>query len=204
MSIHTYGGYFMEAPGAYNKAATRDATGAEHRHRTLLLRRRGHDLLAPARSTATRSSRPSGPARSPTCSTAQRATRPTISTTARASSTTASKPGHASRQSIERTGAITRTAPTSRAASSRASAPPFESKGRPRGVRVHRRQLRPPRGALAYWRRPDATDRRASTRTTSPRPTDPPLDCRFSLAGRGGGDPLHDQRLNADAQLADL
>ena len=43
INIHTYGGYFMWAPGAYIAAGPRHAAGAEHRHRALLLRRRRHD-----------------------------------------------------------------------------------------------------------------------------------------------------------------
>ena len=40
INIHTHGGYFMWAPGAYKSQGRDDAAGAEHRHREVLLRRR--------------------------------------------------------------------------------------------------------------------------------------------------------------------
>ena len=76
-NIHTHGGYFMWAPGAYIASGPRDAAGAEHRHREVLLRGGGHDPVAHQAPRGTRRSCRSARARSPTCSTRRPATRPT-------------------------------------------------------------------------------------------------------------------------------
>ena len=46
INIHTHGGYFMWAPGAYMASRPRHAAGPEHRDREVLLRRVGDDPLA--------------------------------------------------------------------------------------------------------------------------------------------------------------
>ncbi len=54
-NIHSFGGYFMWAPGAYKDDGTaHHGAGAEHRHREVLLRGRREDPRAASRSTATR------------------------------------------------------------------------------------------------------------------------------------------------------
>ena len=135
-----------------------------------------------SRSTATPSSRPSGPARSPTSCTRRRATRPTTSTTARGSSPTRSRPGRGSSPWTRRPArSRARTWP---AAASRASA----RRSRPR---AGTRRSSSPTATSACWRA------RSRTRATSPPPvvdldsdgvtraTAPPINFRFTWPGEG-------------------
>ena len=199
INIHTYGGYFMWAPGAYKPLNRETLPAPNIGDRALLLRRRRHDPGRASRSTATRSSSPSGPARSPTSCTRRPATRPTTSTTARASSPTRSRPARGSSPSTSRR-ARSR-APTSPAAASSGFRPDFADRGPPRGVRVHRRQLRPARERAAVLARHHAAGdaARLRRRHEGRRAAD---QLPVHVAGRGRGHPLHDRRLDADARLA--
>ena len=86
----------LQAPGP------RDAAGAEHRHRELLLRGRRHDPVAHQVLAEHGDPAAAHRARSRTCCTRRPATRPTSSTTTAASSPTRSRPARSGSRSTRR------------------------------------------------------------------------------------------------------
>ena len=91
-NIHSYGGYFMWAPGSYKNDGFRTTAPAPNIGIENYFFEAGEKILKRIKDSAARSSSRSAPARSPTCSTPPPATRPTTAGTARASSPTRSRP----------------------------------------------------------------------------------------------------------------
>ena len=200
INIHTYGGYFMWAPGAY-KAASRETLPAPNigieRYffdvaDTILARIKEHrnTVIEPERT---------GPIADVLYSAAgnsaddQYYRKGIISYSFEAGSRIFAV--------NQQTGEITRTDVGRRRL--RGLPARLRDRGPARGVRVHRRQLRPARERAAVLARHDAAGDAARLRRRHARHRAAD-QLPLHVAGRGRGDPLHDRRLDADAVVADL